>query len=218
MNLAHFEAQLTAEQLRLWNSLDTPYLIQQYLDRIPYRREERDRSPLNVLRDNQSHCLDGGLFAAAALHRIGFPALILDLVPEPGTDDDHVLAIFQQNGLFGAVAKSNFSGLRFREPVFRSLRELVMSYFEVFFNEHGQKTLRGYTRPMRISPPYSMDWLTDEAAVARLARAFYRRKMVPVLPAFPIQLNLLDERSMQSGMLGTNRDELYPGAQDAPEH
>jgi hypothetical protein len=94
-----FETQLTQEQLTIWRSLNTPYLIQQYLDGIAYRREERDRSPLNVIRDSQGHCLDGGLFAAAALHRIGFKALILDLVPEPGIDDDHVLAIFKKRGL-----------------------------------------------------------------------------------------------------------------------
>jgi len=214
-----FEALLTPDQRSTWLKLETPYHIQQYLDSIAYLREERDRSPLNVLRDGQAHCLDGGLFAAAALHRIGFPALILDLVPEPGLDDDHVLSIFQRRGMYGAVAKSNFSGLRFRKPVFRSLRELVMSYFEVFFNEHGQKTLRGYTRPMLISSPYPMNWLVDEEAVARLARAFYQRKPVPVLDAASIaELNLLDERSMQAGMVGTNLNELYPGDDPASSH
>ena len=140
-----FKVRLTSEQRGAWQSLTSPANIQAFLDTIPYSAEDANRSPLRVLQERQAHCLDGGLFAAAALRQLGHPPLIVDLLPDPGTDDDHVLAIFRRNGCFGAVAKSNFAGLRYREPVYRSLRNLVMSYFEVYFNVRGEKTLRSYT-------------------------------------------------------------------------
>ena len=91
------------------------------------------------------------MLAAAMLRRIGFPPLLLNMFPEPGTDDEHLLAVFRQHGVWGAVAKSNLVGLRFREPVYRTLRELVMSYFEPYYNVARKKTLRSYTRPLDLS-------------------------------------------------------------------
>src|SRR5512139_118747 len=140
------EAQLTDEERTLLCGMTSPRKIQDFLDTVAYEPEYFNRSPLRVLRERRGHCLDGGIFAAAALRRLGYPALIVDLTPEPLMDDDHVLAVFRKNDAFGAIAKSNFVGLRYREPVFRSLRELVMSYFEDYFNTRGRKTLRGYTR------------------------------------------------------------------------
>ena len=133
------------------DALHSPFAIQAFLDATPYSPEDRDRCPLNVIRDRVAHCLDGALFAAMALRRLGYPPLLIDLLPEPDIDDDHVLAIFKVNGCWGAVAKSNFVGLRYREPVYRTLRELVMSYFEPFYNVEGVRTLRGYTLPVNLS-------------------------------------------------------------------
>ena len=146
---SQFYSRHDSANLEILRSLTTPWEIQRYLDSLPYVGEELNRTPLRVMQDRQCHCLDGGMLGALCLRRLGYPARILDLIPEPGTDDDHVLAIFRHNDRYGAVAKSNYVGLRFREPVYRSLRELVMSYFEVFFNVDGLKTLRGYTRPPR---------------------------------------------------------------------
>ena len=165
-----FEDFLTPDQLVLWSSLTTPYRIQIFLDSIPYSPEERDRSPLAVLQDRQAHCLDGGLFAAAALRRIGYPPVIIDMLPEPGADDDHVLAIFRRNGSFGAIAKSNFSGLRYREPVYRTPRELVISYFDSFFNADGQRTLRAYTIPLHLASFDDLHWMWDEDGVSVIAQ------------------------------------------------
>src|SRR5258708_10382675 len=149
--ISEFESHLTSSLLKTFQDLKNPFLIQQYLDAMPYIGEQRDGSPLNVMRDHQSHCSDGGFFAALALWRIGFKPLLVDLVPEPNTDDDHVLAVYQIEGHLGALAKSNYVNLGFREPVFKSLRELAISYFEHFINTHHQKTLRGYTRPFDAS-------------------------------------------------------------------
>lgn len=209
-------SRLDAANRQLFASLRTPFAIQEYLDSIPYVSEELDRSPLRVMLDRQCHCLDGGLFAAAALRRLGCPPLILDLVPEPGTDDDHVLALFQVEGCWGAVAKSNFSGLRFREPIYRTLRELAMSYFEDFYNSLGQKTLRGYTRPLNLARFDRYDWECREDGVKVATRRLYALKMIPLLtPAAIRRLQKVDQRSYDAGMLGVNVDGLYqPGKSD----
>ena len=145
--LVGFQSRLPVNLRATFLSLNTPFAIQKYLDSMPYIGEERDRSPLNVMLDRQCHCLDGGFFAALALWQIGFKPLLIDIVPEPGLDDDHVLALYQVEGRWGALAKSNYVNLGFREPVYKNLRELVMTYFEHYVSVHQEKTLRGYTRP-----------------------------------------------------------------------
>ena len=119
--LREFERRLPENLRSIFRSFRTPPDIQRYLDSVPYVGEERDRCPLDVMRDSQCHCLDGGLLAALAMRQIGYPGLMLDLVPTSDQhgnklDDDHVLAIFRRNGCWGAVAKSNYSFLRYREP------------------------------------------------------------------------------------------------------
>ena len=96
-------------------------------------------------------------------------------------DDDHVLAVFQQGGAFGAVAKSNFAGLRYREPVFRTLRELVMSYFEDYFNKYGRKTLRGYTRLLDLAKYDAAGWETSDAACDRIEKRLQGMRSIPIL-------------------------------------
>lgn len=205
-----FEDYLDPSMRTVWDSLNSPATIQAFLDHIDYRGEERNRSVLNVLRERQAHCLDGGVFAAAALRRLGYPPLIVDLLPEPGTDDDHVLAIFKRHGCYGAVAKSNYSGLRYREPVYRTLRELVMSYFESYFNVAGQKTLRAYARPLNLALYDAMDWMVNDAAVDLVERRLPQLRRFPlVTPAMVAELAPVDQRSYQAGLLGANPDGLY---------
>src|SRR5512133_643481 len=156
-----FRSYLNADLRKQFSQLNTPFAIQEYLDSMPYIGEERDRSPLNVMQDGQCHCLDGGFFAALALWRIGFKPLVIDIVPERDKDDDHVLALFQVDGRWGALAKSNYVNLGFREPVYTNLRELVMTYFEHFVSIHKEKTLRGYTRPLDASRYTHLSWAWD---------------------------------------------------------
>ena len=136
-----FERTLNKAEYKFLKTLVNPARVQAFLDEIPYSTEHVYRCPLRVLRERIAHCFDGALFAAVTLRRLGYPPLILELVPN-GRDDDHLLALYKRNGHWGAVAKSNFVGLRFREPVYRNLRELVMSYFEQFYNVEREKTLR----------------------------------------------------------------------------
>src|SRR5881397_96339 len=150
-----------SRELGALRRLTTPEKIQRFLDdEVGYNKKKGGptcRSPRRVLRDRVAHCLEGALFGAAALRVQGFEPLLLDL--EAVRDDDHVLALFRQRGCWGAVAKSNYAGLRFREPVYRSLRELAMSYFEHYYNPVGEKTLRSYPAARQSAPlrPHPLD-------------------------------------------------------------
>src|SRR6478752_7460841 len=144
--------ELTVRERKLLKSLSTPWKIQAFLNALPYNNEpdgDTCRSPRRVMRDRTAHCFEAALFAAAALRVNGRPPWILDL--ESVRDDDHVIAVYRDNGCWGTIAKSNYSGLQFREPVYRSLRELVMSYFEHYYNLDGEKTLRAYSRPLSLA-------------------------------------------------------------------
>jgi hypothetical protein len=202
--ISKFESYLTPELRKTFHNLTTPASIQAYLDSMPYIAEELDRSPLRVMADHQSHCLDGGIFAALALARLGHRPLIMDIAPDPGMDDDHVLALFQHNGNWGCIAKSNYAFLRFREPVYRSLRELAMTYFESFTSVNKAKTLRSYTRPLDLST-FAPDWTWSEAGIAEISRRLYSRK--PILLITPKDaeiLSLADDRAYDANCLGTN--------------
>src|SRR5215212_56598 len=180
--LTQFQSRLSTDLKQKFLKLKTPFAIQEYLDSMPYIGEERDRSPLNVMLDGQCHCLDGGLFAALALWQLGFKPLLIDIVPDPGMDDDHVLALFQMDGRWGAVAKSNYINLGFREPVYKNPRELVMTYFEHYASIYKEKSLRGYTRPFDASPYTHLNWAWDEAGANQLYHNhFYGRKAIPLI-------------------------------------
>ena len=139
----------TPGELRALRALRTPAGIQKALEAMPYHHASSAWSPRRVLREGTAHCLEGAVFAAAALRVLGFPPLLLDL--EAVQDTDHVIAVFAVERHWGAIAKSNFSGLRYREPVYRSLRELVMSYFDGYVNFRGERTLRAFSRPLNLA-------------------------------------------------------------------
>jgi AcrR family transcriptional regulator len=185
------------------SGLDSPPAIQEFLDGITYSAEPVYRCPASVLRDHKGHCFDGAVLAAAALRRIGFPPRIVDLLPWEGHDDDHVLAVFKIAGGWGAVAKSNFVGIRYRDPVFRSLRELVMSYFEPFFNLAREKTLRAYTVPLNLARFDRRRWTTRDETMEDIAtRLDQIRKHEVLAPGMAERLALLDPRSFEAGLLG----------------
>jgi hypothetical protein len=150
----------TPKELRKLRSLKDPYGIQKHLNAMPYHLADTAWSPRRVLAENTSHCLEAALFGAAALRVNGYPPLILDL--EATHDTDHVLAVYRVDGHWGAVAKSNYNGLRYREPVYRSLRELALSYFNMYFNLRRERTLRRYSRPVNLSRFDHLEWMTTE--------------------------------------------------------
>ena len=204
-----FEVLLAPSERKVLDDLNSPIRIQSFLNTVPYSEDEFYRCPLRVLRERKAHCFDGGLFAAMALRHIGHPPLILELIPN-GCDDDHILALFKQYGHWGAVAQSNFTGLRYREPVYRSLRELVMSYFEDFFNSAGEKTLVGYRGPINLQVFDRLDWMSSDAGLETLSNDMDRYRVLPVITGeMAAGLAALDERSLQAGLLGTNVAGLF---------
>jgi hypothetical protein len=207
------EERLSPADRDLLASLTTPRKIQDFLDTVAYEPEYLNRAPRRVLAERRGHCLDGALFGAAALRRLGQRPLVIDLIPEPLADDDHVLAIFHMNAAYGAVAKSNFSGLRYREPVFRSLRELVMSYFEDFFNRMGRKTLRAYTVPLDLSTYDRLNWETEDASCDAIEERLKDLRQYELLTPEMIRgLTPVDQLKLDAGMLGSKPEGLYiPG-------
>ncbi|MEY2491258.1 MAG: hypothetical protein QOH24_209 [Verrucomicrobiota bacterium] len=155
--------QFAPSELRTLRALRTPQGIQRFLDELPYHLADTAWSPRKVLRERTAHCLEGAIFAAAALRVLGFPPLLWDLEAE--NDTDHVLAVFKVRGCWGALAKSNFAGCRYRAPVYRTLRELAMSYFNIYFNLRGERTLRRYSRPVDLSRFDRRNWMTSSCDV-----------------------------------------------------
>lgn len=204
------ESHLTNEQLVLLQSLDTPVKIQAYLDTTLYRPEYSNLCPLRVIQEGKAHCLDGAIFGAAALRRLGYPALLVDMFPDVGMDDDHVLAVFKRGGRWGAVAKSNFVGLRLREPVYHTLRELVMSYFEQFYNVNGVKTLRTYTLPLNLGRFDVLGWEWNDKGVDVIEQSLLkRRRLALITTAMARELSAVDEISYKVGLSVANMEGLY---------
>lgn len=192
----------------LMASLSSPWLIQEFLDSVRYNTTKRTLSPLLVARERMAHCMDGALFAAAALRRIGFPPLISDLTAE--NDDDHIIAPFRVRNHWGAIAKSNTTVLRFREPVYRSLRELVMSYFEMYFNLNGEKTLRSYSRTINLSAFDNLNWETTEEDLELIGEHTYKVRHYPVVDKAQVNiLNKVPAYLYDAGFAGADNDGLF---------
>lgn len=205
-------SMLTAEwpdvALETLAKLETPWQIQTFLDAVPYSTEPIYRSPLSALRDRRAHCFDGALFAAAALRRLGQPPLILDM--RAHNDDDHVIAIFQVDRHWGAIAKSNTTVLRYREPVYRSLRELVMSYFDFYYNLNGDKALREFSGAVDLRKFDQLGWMSEDAGLERIAEHLDAVKHAQILtPAMIARLSPVDKKLYDAGLLGADADGLY---------
>ncbi len=201
-------SSFTPNELRVFARLDSPAKVQEFLDNMPYSAEERYRCPRSVLQDRMAHCYDGALFAAAALRQLGHAPLIIDMLAH--NDDDHLLALFKEDGYWGAVAKSNFVGLRYREPIYRTVRELVMSYFEDFYNVAREKTLRSYTVPLNLKAFDKQDWMTRDETMDVIADKLEAiRKVAVVTPKMAVRLQPVDKRSYDAGLMGSNAAGLF---------
>jgi hypothetical protein len=193
----------TLRELRALRGLGSPIGIQRALDAMPYHLAGTAWSPRRVLRERTAHCLEGAVFAAAALRVLGFPPLLLDL--EAVQDTDHVIAVFRVRGHWGAIAKSNFSGLRYREPVHRSLRELVMSYFDGYINRRGERTLRAYSRPVNLArfDRTRPGWAVAADDLWWIPEHLLEIRHTPLLsPAMTHALSRVDRRALAAGLVG----------------
>lgn len=179
------KALLSPAERRVLQKLSTPNKIQDYLDAMPNNvlnsNEHTMRSPRRVIRDQKAHCMEGAMLAAAALAYHGRPPILLGLEAAAG-DYDHIITLFKEDGRWGAISKTNYPVLRWRDPVYANVRELVMSYFHEYFLDTGKKTLRRYSEPFDISKFDPARWLTIEEDVDWLCEELGEAKHYPIAP------------------------------------
>lgn len=163
--------------------LDTPEKIQDFLNSLPFNHEKGGETYLSVertLEAHKAHCFEGALVAATALYMHGFKPLLMDLRTSRG-DDDHVVALFKRGKFWGAISKTNHAVLRYREPIYESVRELAMSYFHEYFDSSGRKTLRKFSKPFDLSKT-KFNWISGDDDLTELVDALDRSPHESLLP------------------------------------
>lgn len=196
-------ADLTRDERRILRTLDAPWKIQEFLNATPTNHEpEGDTclSPRRVLRERRAHCMEGAMLAALALRFHGGKPLVVDMTGTPD-DCDHVVAVYRRNGHWGAISKTNHSVLRFREPVYRTLREMMMSYFHEYSSQAtGKKTLRSYSMPVDLSRFDRLGWMTREDDVWEIPEHLADVRHIPLLTRAQIMaLRKADAMELRAG-------------------
>jgi hypothetical protein len=166
---------LSKKELRILSKLNTPIKVQNFLDKLPINQEEdgeTNMSPRRVLREKKAHCIEGALLAWLALYINGEKTKIIEL-KTPG-EAGHIVTLYKRHGLWGAISKTNHNALRFRDPVYRSIRELVMSYFHECTNDKtGKKVLRSYSGPFDPLKRWGSDWIISEKNLDDIAEDIF---------------------------------------------
>jgi hypothetical protein len=155
---------LTRGEFAALERLSTPQKIQAFVNAIPINHEiggETVLSVQEVLRQRRAHCIEGAMFAAAALWVHGEPPLVMHLDCHE-SDFPHVITLFRRHGAWGAISKTNGAPLRYRDPIYRTLRELALSYFHEYSNRRGHKTLRSYSTSFDMRRLDPGDWITSK--------------------------------------------------------
>jgi len=199
------------EEAALLKTLNTPAKIQDFINSCAYNSTEETRSPRFSMALKRAHCMEGGLLAAACLEYHGFSPLIMDLRAE--NDDDHIVALYRVKGYWGAIAKSNFTTLKFREPVYRNLRELALSYFDLYFNTDGDKSLRAYSLPFNLNRFDNIAWQTTEQDLEVIGDRLDKVRHYPLLHDWQVaELTRADDLLLTSSMSGADPAGLFkPG-------
>lgn len=177
-------ALLTPREQRLFTRLDTPQKVQDYIDRLPANFElggDTVMSPRRMLKARCAHCAEGALFAAAVLMFHGRPVWLMDLQALP-SDHDHIVALFQERGLWGAISKTNHAILRWRDPIYESARELAMSYAHEYCLPGGKKSMLTFSRPFLLTRFAPDRWVTADDDLHWLMDALDDSPHVPVAP------------------------------------
>jgi hypothetical protein len=195
---------LLPDELGILNRLNTPHKLQDFLNEFPQNFEhdgETCMSPRRVMREGRAHCLEGAIFASTVLWYHGNRPLVMHLLTKDH-DYDHVVAVFRENGLWGAISKTNHAVLRYRDPVYKNPRELAMSYFnEYFLDRTGEKTMLGYTKPVDLGKVFGSDWITSENDLWHINDKLFHSPHKPIAPkhamkrlrpADPIEIRVMD--------------------------
>jgi hypothetical protein len=202
------ENAVANREINIFKKFKSPFSIQTFLNGLKYNPNYETKSPRRVASVKTANCFEGALFAAAALKWLGHKPLIVDLIAV--NDDDHVIAIFKQNDHYGAVAKSNTTTLRFREPVYRSLRELIMSYFDFYINILGYKSLRSYSNPVNLSIFDKYNWISTGEDLEFIGDYLYKIKHHKIINRKMINsLNIADKQFRNICFTGSVKKGLF---------
>lgn len=195
------------KQIKLFERLNTPAKIQDFINTIPINFEEGGdtcMSPLSVMKHNKAHCIEGAMLSAYILSLHGYKPLIMDLKVSVKNhkDFDHTVALFKIEGYFGAISKTNHAVLRYREPIYRTLRELALSYFHEYFTNDGKKNLRTYSIPLNLNRFKKRNWIYDEKDVWYIPITLDESKHYPLINKKQIKnLRKADKIEIESGKL-----------------
>jgi hypothetical protein len=175
---------LTKKEYSILKKLSTPSKIQDFINKLTYNRElngETYMSPRLVIREKTAHCFEGALLAVVALWIQGEKALLLDLRSNE-KDIDHVVVLYKKNGYWGAISKTGHYCLRFRDPIYKTVREVALSYFhEYFLNKNGEKTLVSYSAPFNLKK-FGTEWITSDEILKFLVLALDKSPHFPIVP------------------------------------
>lgn len=212
--------EFTKREIALMKKLNTPARVQDFLNSLlqnfEYDGVDRVRSPIQVLREGNAHCIEGAVLGAYILSLHGFQPLVMHLESTKG-DFDHVVVPFQQYGLWGALSKTNHAVLRYREPVYKSIRELVMSYFHEYFTDKGVKTLRRYSRPLNLNV-FQDDWATSDIDLWGIDEELDRVKHYDIVPKQLLKkLRLADPIEREAGKI-VEYENKHGKIKSLPEH
>ncbi len=187
--------------------LRTPAHIQQFLDELAYDEKGGASSPRAVLRRRKAQCYSGALFAAAALRELGHEPRIMWM--DAVEDDGHCVALYESGGRWGSVAKSNFTTLRSREPVY-SYEALGLSYFDGFYNVYGKRTMRAFTVPIDLERFEARGWRFSGGKLLYVDRVIDSAPRAWKLPRGKSkEISPVSEDIRQAGLLGSNAAGLW---------
>jgi hypothetical protein len=198
----------TPEEKRFLKSLSTPEKIQSYVDSLIYNPEEASLSPRYVMLSGDGHCLEGALLAAAALEFQGHPPMLVDF--QAHDDDHHVITVYKTRSGWGSIGKSNTTLLAGRFPFYRNIRELVMSYFDFYFNVKGRPSLYAYSEPINLRHFNHLNWRTSDENLVDLGKSLsdfphYELLSIRELKCLPS----VPKRIVDACLLGANPDGLF---------
>lgn len=197
----------TPKEIQLFKSLNTPARVQDFIDLLKYNTDDIVRSPRGVVQTKKAHCFDAAIFASCLLDYHKQKSFLVALYAN-GNDDDHVITVFKYKQYFGAIAKSNYVPIRWRDPVYHSVRELVMSYFEGYFTLDGFRTLRAYSNPTDITKIKNIDWRRTTENLDPLGGRLDEAGRVELLAPWMTEkwlkknLKLADKRSILGASVG----------------
>jgi hypothetical protein len=193
----------TKKEKILMKELNTPAKVQDFLSSLKFNFEKNGetlKSPVMVLRTKNAHCFEGAILGAYILSLHGFPPFVLHLEATKG-DFDHVITPFKQHNLWGALSKTNHAVLRYREPIYKNIRELVISYFHEYFLDNGKKTLHRYSKPLNLNT-FGKTWMLEENNLWKIDKKLDKVKHYNIAPKTAIKnLRKAEEIEIKTGKI-----------------